>query len=240
MFSSTPTRGRNRCAVSSWKLDTSTTAKPPAPAAGVPTASLSGVPRFPPTNVGCPVAASISPTSVVVVDLPLVPVMATTGAAMNCAASSSSPVMGTPALRAAATSASGGTPGDSTTSCADRKLCARCPPSSRATPAGSAASAAASAASGWRSVTVTRAPRRAHSAAAATPERPRPTTSTRLPARSTPAIAHLTFRVTSSPATANEKAMIQARTTMRDSGQPFFSKWWWMGAIRNTRFLVRL
>ena len=29
--------------------------------------------------------------------------------------------------------------------------------------------------------------------------------------------------------------MIQKRTMMRGSGQPFCSKWWWIGAIRNTR-----
>ena len=42
----------------------------------MPTASVSGLPRLPPTNVGRPVARIISPTSVVVVDLPLVPVIA--------------------------------------------------------------------------------------------------------------------------------------------------------------------
>ena len=46
--------------------------------------------------------------------------------------------------------------------------------------------AAPSAASGWRSVTVTRAPSRAHSWAAAMPERPAPTTSTRLPSNAWP------------------------------------------------------
>ena len=56
-------------------LDDAEAARPSA--AGVPTASASGSPRLPPTNVGRPVARSISPTSVVVVDLPLVPVMAT-------------------------------------------------------------------------------------------------------------------------------------------------------------------
>ena len=70
----------------------------------MPTASASGSPRLPPTNVGRPVARSISPTSVVTVDLPLVPVMATMVAETNCDASSSSPVISTPAARAAASS----------------------------------------------------------------------------------------------------------------------------------------
>ena len=93
MFSRTATRGRNVSTVSSWKLDASTTQNPPAPAAGVPTASASGSPRLPPTKVGRPVARSMSPTSVVVVDLPFVPVMATIGAVTKRLASSSSPVM---------------------------------------------------------------------------------------------------------------------------------------------------
>src|SRR5690606_23308747 len=34
--------------------------------------------------------------------------------------------------------------------------------------------------------------------------------------------------------------MIQKRTITRGSGQPLSSKWWWMGAIRKTRFPVSL
>lgn len=34
--------------------------------------------------------------------------------------------------------------------------------------------------------------------------------------------------------------MIQKRITICGSAQPFFSKWWWIGAIRNTRRPVRL
>ena len=49
-----------------------------------------------------------------------------------------------------------------------------------------------------------------------------------------------TFRVRSSPSTAQEKETIQKRTTMRDSGQPIFSKWWWMGAMRKIRLPVAL
>ena len=45
--------------------------------------SISGVPRLPPTNVGRRCARASSPVSAVVVDLPLVPVIATIGASMN-------------------------------------------------------------------------------------------------------------------------------------------------------------
>ena len=162
MLSSTATRGWNVPTVSSWKLDTSTTQKPPASAAGVPTASASGSPRLPPTNVGRPVARSISPTSVVVVDLPLVPVMATIVAATNCDASSSSPVIATPAARAAASSGISGTPGESTMRSAPRKVSRSCPPSSlRRRWAAAARAPAPSVAAGRLSVTVTRAPRAA-------------------------------------------------------------------------------
>ena len=49
-----------------------------------------------------------------------------------------------------------------------------------------------------------------------------------------------TFKVRSKPTMAQKKETIQKRTTMRDSGQPFFSKWWWIGAIRKMRLLVAL
>jgi len=91
----------------------------------VSTASASGSPRLPPTNVGRPVAFSISPTSVVVVDLPLVPVIATSVLDTNREASSSSPVMVTPAARAAASSGISGTPGDRTTRSAPKKVSRR-------------------------------------------------------------------------------------------------------------------
>ena len=137
MLSSTATRGWNVSTVSSWKLDTSTTQKPPASAAGVPTATASGSPRLPPTKVGRPLARVISPTSVVVVDLPFVPVMATIVAEMKRDASSSSPVISTPAARAAASSGISGTPGDSTIRSAPRKLSRLCPPSSSTMSGGS-------------------------------------------------------------------------------------------------------
>ena len=40
-------------------------------------------------------------------------------------------------------------------------------------------------------------------------------------------------------ASASMIEMIQKRTITFGSGQPFFSKWWWMGAIRKMRFLKR-
>ena len=56
---------------------------------------------FPPTSTRCPPASSIRPASVVVVDFPLVPVMATMRPRSQREASSSSPITGTPAARAA-------------------------------------------------------------------------------------------------------------------------------------------
>ncbi len=181
--------------VSSWKLDASTTQTPPASAAGVPTASASGSPRLPPTNVGRPVARMMSPTSVVVVDLPLVPVIAISVLDTNRDASSISPVTVTPAARAAASSGISGTPGDSTISSAPVNVASRCPPSSRATSTGSSPSAPPNALASRLSVTVTCAPRAAHSFAAAIPERPRPTTSTRLLVRLGGAPCILTTRL---------------------------------------------
>ena len=50
---------------------------------------------------------------------------------------------------------------------------------------------------------------------------------------------HRSFSV-DRPASASTKAMIQKRITTVGSLQPFCSKWWWIGAIRNTRRPVRL
>jgi len=58
-------------------------------------------------------------------------------------------------------------------------------------------------------------------------------------ARPGPGRDHLSFRVLS-PASASTKAMIQKRITTVGSLQPLCSKWWWIGAIRNTRRPVRL
>ena len=50
---------------------------------------------------------------------------------------------------------------------------------------------------------------------------------------------HRSFSV-ARPMTARISETIQKRMTICGSAQPSFSKWWWIGAIRNTRFLVRL
>src|SRR5690606_29967472 len=42
------------------------------------------------------------------------------------------------------------------------------------------------------------------------------------------------------PMSARMSEMIQKRITICGSAQPFFSKWWWIGAIRKTRLPVRL
>lgn len=47
------------------------------------------------------------------------------------------------------------------------------------------------------------------------------------------------FKV-ASPIRAKINEMIQKRITICGSCQPFFSKWWWIGAIRNTRRPVLL
>ena len=70
---------------------------------------------LPPTSTRRPAASSIRPTSVVVVDFPFVPVIATIGPRSQRDASSSSPITGTPAALARAISGrSIGTPGLST------------------------------------------------------------------------------------------------------------------------------
>ena len=50
---------------------------------------------------------------------------------------------------------------------------------------------------------------------------------------------HLTFSV-ARPIIARIRLMIQNRITICGSAQPFFSKWWWIGAIRKMRLFVRL
>ena len=42
------------------------------------------------------------------------------------------------------------------------------------------------------------------------------------------------------PASTRKKVMIQKRTMIFGSAQPFFSKWWWMGAMRKMRLPVSL
>ena len=85
--------------VSSWKLLVSTTCH--VDGVDASTCAESGTPMLPPTSTGCPDASIIRPTSVVVVDLPLEPVIAMIGPATNDAANSSSPMTRTPRARAA-------------------------------------------------------------------------------------------------------------------------------------------
>src|SRR5579862_491668 len=167
-----PTRGRKRSTHSSWKLDTSTTAI----SGGSSSAAINGVPRLPPVKVRRPARASARPTSVVVVLLPFVPVMATTGHDSMRKASSISLHTGIPRRTAAASSAaSRGTPGLGTTRSMSRSRSGPSSPSRSSTPAGTRG---APLAAGRASATRTRAPRCASAAATASPVRRKPTTRT--------------------------------------------------------------
>src|SRR5688572_6550655 len=135
---------------------------------------------FPPTSTLRPEAVSIRPTSVVVVDFPLVPVIAITRPRIQRQASSSSPMISTPPARAARKAGcSSGTPGLATIRSADASVSGRCPPSSSVTPLRSSRSASSNVS--CTSVSVTAAPRARSSSAAATPLRAAPTTTTRRP-----------------------------------------------------------
>ena len=82
MLVSTPARARKLVQFSSMNAATSATIRPPGALAGWSTASISGMlPRLPPQNVGRPEASHSAPVSAVVVDLPLVPVIAISVAA---------------------------------------------------------------------------------------------------------------------------------------------------------------
>ncbi len=179
----TATWGAKLAVFSSWYELTSTTRRPFDSAAGVSTASESGVPRLPPTKVAKPAALKISPMSVVTVLLPLVPVIATMGARVYQLASSSSLTTGTPRASAASTTRRGGTPGDTTIRSAFAKVSGLCAPRSKLTPACASAmsfSSSRSAASRLSLSTTEAAPLRSASRAADSPEAPMPTTTTRL------------------------------------------------------------
>src|SRR5262252_41088 len=153
---------------------------------------------FPPTVTLNPDASRIRPVNSVVVDFPFVPVIATMRPRSHRDASSSSPMTGTPAFRAfATTGCSGGTPGLITIRSASANVSARCPPSSSATP--SWRSGSASDASVRVSDTVTRAPRFASSSAAAMPLLAAPATVTRLPFTSGSRATSHEPRATTSP-----------------------------------------
>src|SRR5579862_59048 len=120
------------------------------------------------------------PVSAVVVDFPLVPVIAITRPVNHHDASSISPTIGTPWARAATTAGcSAGTPGLITIRSAAVNVAVSWPPSSRATPC--ARSGTASGTLARTSDSVTAAPCFASSAAAAIPLAAAPTTVTRLP-----------------------------------------------------------
>src|SRR5262245_49561141 len=135
---------------------------------------------FPPTSTSRPASVNIRPNSVVVVDFPFVPVIATIGPFTQRDASSSSPMISVPCRRAASnTGCSVCTPGLTTTKSACSNVATVWPPTSSATPASRSRALSGTL---WRlSVSTTCAPRRASSSAAAIPLRAAPTTTTRRP-----------------------------------------------------------
>src|SRR5579875_3436465 len=145
--------------------------------------STTGTPMLPPTRDGMPASARIAPASVVVVVLPFEPVMARILPLRNCAASSSSPMTGSPKLLACTSSGvSSGTPGLTTIRSCRRKVSSPWPPASTAMPCSIRAGISLLSISALRmSETVTCAPRRRRKRAAANPDLPRPTTRTFLP-----------------------------------------------------------
>ena len=144
---------------------------------------------LPPTRVSRPAAAQMWPIRAVVVDLPLVPVMAMifgrlcSGAALTVRAKSSmSPRISTPASRAFSTVQCGlgwvsGTPGDSIRAANfDQSAVVR---STTSRPSASAAARAA----GFSSHSATWAPPALRACAAARPVRARPNTATVRPSK---------------------------------------------------------
>src|SRR5690606_23339008 len=104
------------------------------------------------------------------------------GAVTKRAASSSSPITSTPDCSTAASTASGGTPGETTTRSARDSNSASCSPSCNVAPASTRRAAASGSCSSARvSMPTTWAPRAKHRRAAATPLLPSPTTTTLLP-----------------------------------------------------------
>src|SRR5690349_9535596 len=135
---------------------------------------------LPATRVLKPAASSIRPVSVVVVDFPLVPVMAITRPRSQREASSSSPIIGMPARRAFCRNRDSiGTPGLNTIRSALSNRAGSFPPVSTRIPSDSSRSRSGT--DDRASLTVTRAPLAASSSAAATPLRAAPPTVTRCP-----------------------------------------------------------
>ena len=132
-MSTAATRGWKAAVVSSWKLETSQTTSPSAGNASA--CAASGVPMLPATRTGRGCSARSAPVSAVVVVLPFVPVIANVSASVARQPSSSSPITGTPRARAAASAGwSTGTPGLTTTMCAEAATSAGTPPVSSRTP----------------------------------------------------------------------------------------------------------
>src|SRR5438093_1969642 len=178
---------------------------------------------LPATSTGRGCSARIDPVSAVVVVLPFVPVIAIVSASVARQPSSSSPITGTPAARAAAASgASTGTPGLTTTRSARRTAASAS--RSRTTRMPSVTSARASAPSvsiGFASVPSTVAPQSRNRRAAATPLRASPTTTAVRPASESRYALPRTTAVTSSMAisTSNSEAEPWRRSSELQRGQ---------------------
>ena len=192
-------------------------------------------PILPPIRTARPVSARMWPIRAVVVDLPLVPVIATTlgrlcsGAAFTVRAKSSmSPRISTPSVLARSTVQCGvgwvsGTPGDSIKAAnSDQSAWVR---SVTSKPSAIAASREAA----LSSQSATLAPPATRARADAKPVRARPNTATVLPSKPRTGIMVATrslyrsFRV-ARPSKASMIETIQNRITMVDSDQPSFSK----------------
>lgn len=199
---------------------------------------------LPPSWASRPLAPIRWAISAVVVDLPLVPVIAMNGLPGECARLSRTKISTSPMIstwcRLASSAAQcglgwvSGTPGDSTSACCAAQSISR--RSATGTPSPRAASTCA----GLSSQAATLAPPAISDLAVASPDPPSPNSATLRPSKVEAAIIpHLNFRV-ASPIMARPTEIIQNRTTTWLSVQPSFSKWWWIGAIRKTRFPVSL
>ena len=188
-------------------------------------------PILPPVWVSRPADFRMCAVNAVVVDLPLVPVIAMKGAvgarSMRSRQNSSmSPITSTPAPRASSTVQCGfgcvsGTPGDKT------KAAKRGQSAARRSPVAIPAAAALATLSGLSSQARISAPPAISACAVAIPEPPSPKSETRLPAKEAAAIKrcpYLSLRV-ERPTSARMTAMIQKRITTWLSVQPSFSKW---------------
>ena len=182
---------------------------------------------LPPTSTSSPASLNTWPVSAVVVDLPLVPVMATMrapAAVASRAKISVSPITSIPAWWAFSTVQCGsgwvsGTPGlrTSASSVAKSSWCKLLIGSPAALPLSTAGLESSQA--------CTVAPPRCSAAMVAVPDRARPKTATVLPLNVVAGNKdYLSFSV-ESPISASTMAMIQKRMTMVGSFQPFCSKW---------------